>query len=650
MDSKKSSRPRGDLTVFTAFVFAVLIFAVFVFTVFVSAVFVSAVFVFTLGLERPALAQGLAIRAEGERWLRVDAAHFTLFSNAPEAATTHLATNLERMQQALAELAPTTTQSAAAPLVFFWFQDEDSYRPYRVTKTPSTEDSSPLDVGFVVPHAQGVYGVIRNSPEGNSVQYFYKQYILYLLHVHLPHLPEWLRQGIAEFYATFELVADEVQIGRFNPSHVKWFSSHASAPIPLPQLFRFQPGLSLEPDMLLFRAQSWALVHYLMVENLELKPGLVAYAQQTGGGLPHDLAFSQAFSLDEATLQQQLVSYIRGDAFKYLRGKIQNRPVELQVRALAPAETLYHLGDLIHHVLPAQREAAKAHFERALALAPDHGPTWSSMGQLAEVEERWDDARAAYACAVVALPADPWVHYLYGKSLLQPFKGRRPAEAELAQVGVALAALQLATTRQPDLAEAWVHLGYAHELSNPPSAAAIPAFEHALELLPPSRTDVVLSLILSYARVGNRQRVDALTAQLRAANADAATLVRAREIQLKLDYQVANQLVRQRELDDAILIYLQILEETQDPALRQLATDQLAKADGAANSLRFGRRYRTAVELLQAQQLDALVPLLAELQAQARSERQKDAAQRLAVKIEEVKRHRDRAAPGPPDG
>jgi len=81
-----------------------------------------------------------------------------------------------------------------------------------------------------------------------------------------------------------------------------------------------------------------------------------------------------------------------------------------------PAEAHYNFG----LCLAAQRKSAEAAevFRMALAVNPEHAGALSSLGQLAELEGRVDQAEASYRSAAAAAPNDPQYRFNVGRMLI----------------------------------------------------------------------------------------------------------------------------------------------------------------------------------------------------------------------------------------
>src|SRR6185295_20102702 len=78
----------------------------------------------------PAIAVPTAALPRKDEWLEVRSANFTLFSNAGESNTRRIAGDLERLRDALGQLAPGVALSSPTPTYIFVFKDAGSFRPY----------------------------------------------------------------------------------------------------------------------------------------------------------------------------------------------------------------------------------------------------------------------------------------------------------------------------------------------------------------------------------------------------------------------------------------------------------------------------------------------------------------------------------------
>jgi tetratricopeptide (TPR) repeat protein len=590
--------------------------------------------------------------AAASEWLRVESEHFTLFGNRPVEELVEAAVELERLRNVLSQIAPETGLDPFLPARLYLFQDGVSFSPFRLS------NSGFLDAGYLIPEEETSYGAFVG---GRPSYLVLKQYVHDLLHRQLPGLPAWLRHGFAEYYSTFEADDDEARIGLPVRAHLEWLRRPQAPLLPMAELLTAadaaagpgtpslpgfaprveEPGDEEGPMTLhfggrnLFQGQSWAAVHYLMSGDDAHRRRVGDYIRRVQRGEDPVAAFRAAFATDLDAFDRALARYVRGESFTFLRVPVEARAGHaLAARPLTPAETAFHLGDLLLRLGPSHRQAAGVRLRRAVELDPAHGPAWSALGRLAE--ESGDDAAAlaSYEKAAALAPGDFTTQLRYGRARLRSLGGRRATdEVGEAAVAAARAAFERAAALRPAAGEAWAGLGQAGVLANQPSPEAVAALEKALELLPPGRTDVLYNLLLARARLGDAAGVDRAAAELRAAGAGDELLSRAREVRLQLALQEAHRLATSDRLDDAVAVLAVVRAETASPALAEQAGALLETLSKAEAHNRFAERYLEAVRLYHAGQLEAAAAIVAEMRGEAKPGRQTETLLALAERI-----------------
>ena len=76
--------------------------------------------------------RAMTLPDESEKWIRVDTAHLTLFSNASEQATVRIGRNIEVFRAVLSRIGPTLSADSPLPTSVFVFRDDLSFRPYKL--------------------------------------------------------------------------------------------------------------------------------------------------------------------------------------------------------------------------------------------------------------------------------------------------------------------------------------------------------------------------------------------------------------------------------------------------------------------------------------------------------------------------------------
>src|SRR5262249_46298918 len=114
------------------------------------------------------------------------------------------------------------------------------------------------------------------------------------------------------------------------------------------------PFYNEKTKMGIFYAESWAMVHYLMLGNDgKRRPQLGTYMNLVAHGKDAGESFTEAFQTDYATLEKELRQYAGRSTFPAIRYKLQDKidfDREMQVAPLSEAQAQYYLGDFLLHI------------------------------------------------------------------------------------------------------------------------------------------------------------------------------------------------------------------------------------------------------------------------------------------------------------
>ena len=104
-----------------------------------------------------------------------------------------------------------------------------------------------------------------------SYNIIFHQYTHLLVKNNVENPPTWFNEGLAEYYSTFSITADQkVELGKPIPGHV--FLLRANKMMPLRTLFQVDqksPYYNERDKQGIFYAESWALMHYLILGKNE---------------------------------------------------------------------------------------------------------------------------------------------------------------------------------------------------------------------------------------------------------------------------------------------------------------------------------------------------------------------------------------------
>jgi len=134
----------------------------------------------------------------------------------------------------------------------------------------------PVAASYAGPHA-GFIAIRTDLPDAQRSATLLHEYVHLLTAATQPDAPAWLDEGVSEFWGSLRIDHNQIVIGRPLAAHIRQLRTHPW--LPLDDLLSVKRG-ALPTDRqraLTFYAQSWALVHYLLIGNpsgpLSLSPG-----------------------------------------------------------------------------------------------------------------------------------------------------------------------------------------------------------------------------------------------------------------------------------------------------------------------------------------------------------------------------------------
>ena len=529
------------------------------------------------------------------RWIEVRTEHFLFFSNAGKVKTKRLAVDLEELRAALGKLTDYDLQ-APVPTFIFVFKSDWSFIPYK-----NLYEGKPAAVsGYFIEREHGNYIAVHAEARDGPAVVFH-EYVHYVAATNSWQFPLWFEEGLAEFYQSFEVVNETIYIGLPITEHLLWL--RGSTPIPLAQLLtvdRDSPLYNERDRKGAFYAQSWALVHYLLLGNEERRLELQQYLALLRDGTPESQAFSTAFGTDYKTLESELRSHLLRSRLPYGQTSVKIRPdSNLEVRPMSYADVLYRLGDLLQSQ-DSDRPEIVEHFVAALRADSGHGLSLAALGLTAELEGDREKARAYYERALRAAPDDPLILFRWGE-----FLQRSGGDLESA-----LTALLRSVEIDPTFAPTWVALAEVYADTGSTSAEALRAGETAHRLVPYDLATTG-NLLALYLRMDRRDEAAALIEKV--FKSDPSSRAHAWMVLLQSDLLLARGLVHQ-DLPEAALRRLEIAKADADRASNpEIIEDWIAEIQRTAAEHEGAKGYRSALELYEGGDIAAARRLLEKL-------------------------------------
>jgi tetratricopeptide (TPR) repeat protein len=457
-----------------------------------------------------ALSAAAGLRAEGpidlpsrnDRWIQVRTTNFTLYGDASESKTREVGLEMEKLHAVLRALKSDGNVAFPIPTFIYVFKNEQVMEPY----LPPGDHRI---ISYFHAEQEANYVQLTAAWNSDPRKSTYHNYIYYFLDANFPRQPLWYEQGVAAYYSTFRTEGNEVKTGMIREDYLARLRETMMM-IPLDRLFaadRKSPEYTDEIKRSTFDAESWALVHYLMVGNPERTPQLGRFLALLQQGQPQDDAFRAAFQTDYATLFGELVGYVRNKRFPYNRREFAELkfPTEASTTPMAYATVLCRLGDLL---LNTQGRLADA--ERYFQAAIDteaNADALAGLGMVRLRQEKRDEALEFFEKAVATDRADYRAQYYFARLKLDALSKTWTwpiTDAERSTIEASRAALRKSIALNPEFPEARVELGRSYSVEQPDHLdEGLVQLTIAVKLLP-TRADVARDLATMSERKNQR--------------------------------------------------------------------------------------------------------------------------------------------------
>lgn len=322
--------------------------------------------------------------AAKDNWVGVRSPHYLLVGDATESELREVAIRFEQFRKAFSQLFPASGLASSVPTTVVVFKDFDSYKDFRPLYQGRPNDfisyfQSGLDTNYIA---------LPLNPDRESlyVKLFHESVHL-LLDSQTRRIPDWLNEGLAQYYSTFEFdsAANKNSLGK--PVAANLALLRKNRLLPLDALFavdRASADYNESERSGIFNAQSWALVHYLLTaDNGRRQLQLLRFVEMTAAGAPFEKSFRQSFKIDCETMEAELHEYVRREQFRVRNTQLEDHlsvVAELESLSLTNADAHYFMGDLLLHIN--RYDDAARHLQKSLALDPASALAYASLGMV----------------------------------------------------------------------------------------------------------------------------------------------------------------------------------------------------------------------------------------------------------------------------
>ncbi len=413
-------------------------------------------------------------------WNEVRSPHFVVAGDAGGKQERHIAQQFEQLRTAFHSSFPAFRVDLGQPIVIVAVRDEEEVKEWMPQYWEEKGHFRPSGVYVSTPERDFV--VLRMDPaEENPYHTLCHEYAHALLHLNFRTLPLWLNEGLAEFFGNCSVGEKEVRVGQIDRNHLRTLSENQL--LPLSELFRARQDsvyYNEKNNASLFYAESWAFVHYLILdpqasaEHLLLK--FLAALQESGDQVEAaKKIFGDAQRLDVLLRNYVQMPNLSMTQVPVVPASAANSYLE---RNLSPAEILVLRGDF--YIRREQPELGREILSQALQLEPNLAAAHEAMGSYYFQQKSYEAAIRESQEAIRLRGSGFLAYFLYGASLIENHSFSQE------NLQAAQASLEEAVRRNPSYAPAYFRLSLLYSQNRATHGQAIAAARRASELEPGS--------------------------------------------------------------------------------------------------------------------------------------------------------------------
>jgi hypothetical protein len=332
-----------------------------------------------------------ALAAAVPAWRLAQSEHFEIYAQASDQRALAILQHFEQLR-AFFQQQSGWEASSLTPVRVVVFASDEEYQPYRLRST--------ADAYYVGTKSQDYIVMATDGPGEFGLAAH--EYAHLALGASGLQLPPWLKEGLAEFFATLRITEHGAELGGPLPGRVNTLQRQTWMPLTdLLSLSEESQSRQQRPAADLFYAESWALTEMLMLSP-DYAPGFQKF------GTPSMAALSETYSVEAVT--RDLHAWI-------------NRPSVIHLPEVftgAVAASVSGVSPLASRIVLAQVLLAAGKFDRAEPLfaaiahdAPDSADVSAALGTIALHKGDLNAARSAWKRAIDQGITDAILCYRY---------------------------------------------------------------------------------------------------------------------------------------------------------------------------------------------------------------------------------------------
>jgi len=464
-----------------------------------------------------------------DTWTSIQSKNFFLVGNGSEKEIKQVAARLEQFREVFTHLFPRLKFTTPIPTTVVVFKSDSSFKPFKPI---------PNVAGYFQPGQDVNYISLTTELEGQDpFSVIFHEYVHLLVDNTVGNMPLWFNEGLAEYYSTFK-ITDDQKIALGNPIGNHVFLLRENKFLPLRTLFQVDhksPHYNERNKQSIFYAESWALMHYLIIGKTGRAEQLGAFLDKIRANVPMEQAFQDAFQMSFEAMEKELRDYVHKDRYNVLNGHFERKletDTDMISAPVSEAEAQAYLGDLLLH---SNRKDSETYLQKALTLDPNSALANAAMGMAKLRDGKPAEALVNLERAVTANSQNYLVHYYYayamshqGGSESQPISGYDPEVAAKIRQEL-LRAIEL----RPDYPESYSLLSFVSLVTGNNLDESLKLLTQAIKNSP-GRNDLLFMLGQLYMKTGDYKQAQLVFQQVVKSNAKDEVRQRAESVLTQL--------------------------------------------------------------------------------------------------------------------
>jgi TonB family protein len=403
-------------------------------------------------------------------WLEIDSPHFTLISSDNEGRTRDIAAQFEQIRGVVARLWPWAKVDTDRPVMILCVADEDGMN--RLAPPDWKRGGSVRLTSVFASAPERYYIALRSDMRAGDQEGINPYYDAYWSYLSLAlgssidvRLPTWLASGVVGVMANTLVRANEVQVGRVLPAHLRALRQATRLPLRQLVVADSQSPWYADPNRrFAFDAESTLLLHMLLFgdEHNQQADRLDAFIKRLMEGKSAAGAFEESFGSPDA-LENGFASYFTRPILTFRRV-----PADLRVtqdrwpaRRLSVAEASTAVA--AYHVATERFVDAAAEIRQAREADATLTMTSDVEGMLLERTNESEKARLAFEKAVEAGSTNFYTYYRLAEMMSSPDASRATVARTETLLERSIALNDAFPRAQSRLSEVKAELGKADE-------------------------------------------------------------------------------------------------------------------------------------------------------------------------------------------